>query len=167
PVCRSYCPLEKRNERIVSPWLRLARLLAPHRTRILLALALATLACLFSLASPLLVERVLVRAGDRQGIAVLLAPGLMLLVVVFVQAIASTGNSWLLATVALDVVRSLRRQLYEQLQRMPLAWFDRTPTGAIMSRLMEDVSVVQSLTSGQTLITLLDISTAIAAAGWP
>src|SRR5205085_10784204 len=71
-----------------------------------------------------------------------------------------------LATVALDVVRSLRRQLYEQLQRMPLAWFDGRPTGAIMSRLMEDVSVVQSLTSGQTLITLLDISTAIAAAGW-
>jgi ABC-type multidrug transport system fused ATPase/permease subunit len=150
----------------VSPWLRLARLHAPHKTRVLLALSLAVLACLFSLASPLLVEQVLTRAGERHGLAVLLAPALMLLVVVMVQAVASTGNSWLLATVALDVVRSLRRQLYEQLQRMPLAWFDRTPTGAIMSRLTEDVSVVQNLASGQTLVTLLDISTAIAAAGW-
>jgi subfamily B ATP-binding cassette protein MsbA len=144
----------------------LARLLAPHKTRIFLALGLAALACLFSLASPLLIERVITRAGDRHGLAAVVAPGLMLLAVVVVQAAASTGNSWLLANVALDVVRNLRRQLYEQLQRMPLAWFDRTPTGAIMSRLMEDVSVIQSLTSGQTLVTLLDLSTAIAAVGW-
>jgi len=159
-------PLAKRNERIVSPWLRLAHLLAPHKTRIFLALGLATLACLFSLAAPLLVEQLLVRAANQHGLAVLVSPALMLLAVVIVQAASSTGNSWLLATVALDVVRGLRRQLYEQLQRMPLAWFDRTPTGAIMSRLMEDVSVVQSLASGQTLVTLLDISTAVAAAAW-
>src|SRR4051794_13797933 len=107
-------PLEKReNERIVSPWHRMARLLAPHRTRILLALGLAALACLFSLASPLLVERVLLRAGARNGLSHLMAPGLMLLAVVIVQAVASNGNAWLLATVALEIVRNLRRQLYE------------------------------------------------------
>jgi ABC-type multidrug transport system fused ATPase/permease subunit len=144
----------------------LARLLARHRLRIATALGLALLACLFSLASPLLVERMLLTASDRAGITPLLAPAILLLAVVLVQALASTGNSWLLASVALEVVRDLRRQLYERLHRLPLAWFDRTSTGAIMSRLMEDVGAVQSLTSSQTLVTLLDLSSAVAAAAW-
>jgi subfamily B ATP-binding cassette protein MsbA len=96
----------------------------------------------------------------------LLAPAAMLLTAVALQAAASAANSWLLGGVALDLVRDLRRRLYGQLQRMPLAWFDRTPTGAIMSRLMDDVSVVQGLASGQTLVILMDVATAAAASVW-
>ena len=96
----------------------------------------------------------------------LIAPALVLLSAVLLQAAAGMGNAWLLGGVALDVVRDLRRRLYERLQQLPVAWFDRTPTGAIMTRLMDDVNVVQGLASGQTLVTLIDVSTAIAAATW-
>jgi ABC-type multidrug transport system fused ATPase/permease subunit len=156
----------KQDERIVSAWLRLLRLLAPHRFRILLAVGLAAAACLFTLAAPLLVKRLLLAAGQEQPLWALAVPALLLSMVVTLQAAASTANAWLLGGVALNVVRELRRRLYERLQQMPVAWFDRTPTGAVMSRVMEDVGVVQGLASSQTLVTLIDVSTAVAAAVW-
>ena len=159
-------PVLLRNERIVSPWLRLIRLLRPHRFRLLLAIGLALGACLLSLAAPLLIERLLVVASNHQSLLALAIPALVLFTVVAFQALAGTANAWLLGGVALNVVRELRRQLYERLQQMPVAWFDRTPTGAIISRLMDDVAVVQGLASGQTLVTLVDVSTSAAAATW-
>jgi ABC-type multidrug transport system fused ATPase/permease subunit len=156
----------EQDERIVSPWLGLLRLLAPHRFRISLALGLAGMACLFTLAAPLLVKWMLMAAGDEQALLALALPALLLLAVVILQAAASTANAWLLGGVALNIVRELRRRLYERIQQMPVAWFDRTPTGAVMSRVMEDVGVVQGLASSQTLVTLVDVSTAVAAAVW-
>ncbi|MGE3777024.1 MAG: ABC transporter ATP-binding protein, partial [Pirellulaceae bacterium] len=82
------------------------------------------------------------------------------------QAVSSTGNSWLLGTVSLQVVRGLRREIYVRLQSAPMSWFDRTSAGAIMTRIMDDVTVVQGVASGQTLVLLLDLSTAAAATAW-
>jgi ABC-type multidrug transport system fused ATPase/permease subunit len=118
------------------------------------------------MAGPVLVERLLRVANQDQGYATLLAPSLLLLAAAAMQAVAAAANGWLLGSISVDVVRDLRRKLYERLQQMPVAWFDRTPTGAIMTRLMDDVAVVQALASGQALTTLLDVLTALAAATW-
>lgn len=158
--------LLKANERIVSSWSRLGQLVAPRRRHLVLAIGLAGGACLLALAGPILLAHLLSAANQRQGLPPLAIPAAVLLAAITLQAAAGAANNWLLGGISLDVVQELRLRLYSRLQQLPLAWFDRTPTGAIMMRLMDDVAAVQGLTSGQTLSTLLDCLTAIAAAGW-
>jgi ATP-binding cassette subfamily B protein len=145
-------------------WLWL--ILRPHRSRSLLAGGLAVAGCFFALANPFLVQRILVTAGQSQNAAALTVLCTSLLAVTLLHAIASTANTWLLGKLALNVVRDLRLHLYERLQQMPLAWFDRTSTGAIISRLMDDVVSIQSIASGQTLVTLIDLCIALGAGIW-
>ncbi len=56
----------------------------------------------------------------------------------------SWANSYLLEAVGLEVVNSLRQQLYNHIQDMPLAFFDRMPTGILMSRITNDVNEIQA-----------------------
>jgi subfamily B ATP-binding cassette protein MsbA len=150
----------------VSAWLRLARLLKPHSLHVCLAVCLAIAACALALAAPLVVQWLLTTAAGRNSQFAIILPTGALLAVVAAQALAGTANAWLLGSTALKIVQSLRHSLYQRLQQMPLAWLDRTPTGTIMSRLMDDVSVVQGLASSQTLVALIDLATAVAAATW-
>jgi subfamily B ATP-binding cassette protein MsbA len=154
------------NERIVSSWFRLARLLAPYWPAMIAAALLTTSACLLNVAGPVLINRLLAAAGSRDTVFALAVPALALITAAAVQAVANGLNSWLLGGVALKVVRDLRKLLNGRLQQLPLAWFDRTPTGAIMTRLMDDATAAQSLASPQVLTVLIDISTAIGATIW-
>ena len=63
-------------------------------------------------------------------------------------------------------MRDLRHGLYDRLQRVGLAYYDRTPAGAILSRLMDDVAAVQGLITTQSLSALTDLGTAAVAAAW-
>src|SRR5690606_8062609 len=55
--------------------------------------------------------------------------------------------------------------IYERLQRLGLAYYDRTPTGAIISRMMDDVGAIQGFVSGQTVTILTDLGTTVAVGG--
>lgn len=142
------------------------RLVAPYARSIALACVLGVGACLLGTAVPLLVEELITTAAQRRGCSIVMAPAVALVAVIAAQAAMTAANGWLLSRTSLSVTRDLRQQLYQRLQRMPIAWFDRTPTGTIMSRLMDDVAVFQGLASGQTLAALLDIATAAGAAAW-
>src|SRR5262249_13828868 len=52
------------------------------------------------------------------------------------------------ARVGLALARDLRGRLYGRLQRPGVAYFDRTPVGAILPRLTDDVAAVQALVAG-------------------
>lgn len=64
------------------------------------------------------------------------------------------------------MVRDLRHRLYARLQRHCLSWYDRTPAGSIISRLVDDVSAVQSLITSQTLTILTDLGTTLLISAW-
>ena len=127
---------------------------------------MALAACALGVCAPLVAERILRAGSDHSTLGVLLVPGLTLLAAAAAQSCAAAANSWLLGGVALELVRDLRQRLYARLQQLPLAWFDRTPTGSILSRVMDDVAVVQGLASGQTLTILIEVATAAGAAAW-
>jgi ABC-type multidrug transport system fused ATPase/permease subunit len=150
----------------VVSWLRLYHLIRAYRARVVLASCLVASACLLTLIGPILVERLLRRADQGAALATLAGAALLVVLAAVVQPLAAGSNAWLLGSVAIRVARDLRRQLYERLQRLPLAWFDRTPAGTVMSRLTEDVAVIQSLAGGQALAVLVDLATAAAAALW-
>src|SRR5262249_42273881 len=71
------------------------------------------------------------------------------------------ANTHAIGRVGLEVVRDLRHRLYARLQRVGLSYYDKTPAGAIVSRLMDDVTGVQALVTGQTVAVLTDTGTGL------
>ncbi len=144
---------------------RIRDLLAPHRRAVLLALGLAALACLLNVPVPLLIQGVVDQVVLGGQTAWLPVYTLALLAVFAAQAAVGLGTTFLTGRVGLDVVRELRHRLYARLQRVGLSYYDKTPAGAIISRLMDDVAEVQKLITGQTLTTLTDLGTALVVSG--
>lgn len=144
---------------------RLRAFAAPQRGRIILAFGLAVLACVLNLPTPLLVQSVVDRAAAGDGLRALPVCLSLLVVVYLLQAAVNFGGTRLMGRVSLEVARDLRHGLYARLQRVGLSYFDRTPAGAILSRLIDDVAAVQGLLSNQTLAILTDLGTALIVSG--
>src|SRR3954454_3146510 len=146
----------------LAPTRRLLGLVAPYRGRLALGVLLAGLASVLSVPIPLMIRQVIDRAslpGARSAVLVL---GAGILAVVAAQAFVSLATARIVGPIGLGVVRDLRHALYARLQTLGLAFYDRTPTGVILSRITDDVDVVQSLVSGQTLAILTDLGTTLA-----
>jgi ATP-binding cassette subfamily B protein len=116
----------------------------PYRRTITLFLVLILVAALLALVPPLVVRRILDHAipeADRAeiwwlaGIAVTAA---------LADAVLQVGQRWCSARVGEGLIADLRRALFAKVQRLPLAFFTRTPTGAITSRLNSDVVGAQT-----------------------
>ena len=74
---------------------------------------------------------------------------------VYLSALLIQGR--ILHRTAQSVVLALRKQLHEKLQVLHIGFYDRTPTGRIMSRLLDDITVIQASTTSYfvTLISSL------------
>jgi ATP-binding cassette, subfamily B, bacterial MsbA len=64
---------------------------------------------------------------------------------VVVQGLCSMGHSYLTAHVSQHIVADFRRHLFAHLQTLSVAFFARRRTGELLSRLMNDVTIIQSV----------------------
>jgi ATP-binding cassette subfamily B protein len=132
-------------------WRRVGALFVPYRAQLALTAVLVLVTSAATVVPPLIVQRVfdhgLFPSDGAGGVA---PPDLGLvteLVAVMVAIfIASAGlgvwQTWVTSTVGNRVTGDLRVRLFEGLQRMELAFFTRTKTGVIQSRLQNDVGGV-------------------------
>ena len=65
-------------------------------------------------------------------------------------------QAYLMGYVGQKVVTDIRNLVFDRLQRQPLSFFDRTPTGVSISRIMNDVTLVQTSVSEAFTAVLLD-----------
>lgn len=135
---------------------RIARLLAPYKGQLLLvALAVLLAAALTSIA-PFLTKAVFDRAlfapdGPDMRLLGWLVAGLI--AIPLLSALIGIGQNYLTSRVGNSAMADLRSTLFEHLQKMELAFFTATKTGAIQSRLANDVNGVRTvLTSTATSI---------------
>ncbi len=118
---------------------RILRFARPYRREVAALLALVVLDALIVVATPLLFK-VIIDDGVAQGdsrLVVLLALGIALLAVV--DAGLSLTQRWFTARVGESLIFDLRTQVFDHVQRMPVAFFTRTQTGSLVSRLNTDV----------------------------
>ncbi|MFI8773708.1 ABC transporter ATP-binding protein [Gordonia sp. NPDC062954] len=111
----------------------------PHRRRIVLFLGLSVFTALLTVATPLLAGRVVnMITGGGSGSAI---AGLALLIagIALVEAGAGIALRWLSANIGEGLILDLRRAVFDHVQKMPVAFFTRTRTGALVSRLNNDV----------------------------
>ena len=136
--------------------------LAPDRRRVGLALFLTAVVALLNLPTPLLVRGLIDRVVTAGRYGLLPAYLLGLLAVFALQAGVSYANTRVVGRIGQGVVRELRHRLYDRLQRLSLSYYDRTPSGSIIARLMDDVSAIQVLITAQTVQILTDLGTTLA-----
>jgi ATP-binding cassette subfamily B multidrug efflux pump len=85
---------------------------------------------------------------------------------------AAFGETMTTSLVGQRVMRDLRRELFERLQRLPVSYFDRNPVGRLVTRVTSDVEALNELfTSGVVagvgdLFTLLAIGVVMLAVDW-
>jgi ATP-binding cassette subfamily B multidrug efflux pump len=140
----------RRIERARNPRNALARLLpylAPFKLQLAFVLVCVVIYTLLGLAGPYLMGRAIdgyittKQAGGLVGIALL-----MLAAYVFNNAFQAAAN-WIMANVSQRALKAIRRDLFSQLQRLSMAYFDRHPAGELMSRLTNDIDAINQAVS--------------------
>ncbi|NEB76800.1 ABC transporter ATP-binding protein [Streptomyces sp. SID14478] len=118
---------------------RIAAFARPHRRRISQFVALSIATALLAVATPVLAGQVVdaIVGGKEQGVVIRLA------VLIALIAVAEAGLGllarWLSANLGEGLILDLRTAVFDHVQRMPVAFFTRTRTGALVSRLNNDV----------------------------
>ncbi|MBR7675882.1 ABC transporter ATP-binding protein [Streptomyces daliensis] len=140
---------------------RILRFASGHRRKLVAFLLLSSVLALLAVATPLLAGKVMnaIVDGAASGTVVTLA----VLIAVIAVAEAGTGilTRWLSARIGEGLILDLRTAVYDHVQRMPVAFFTRTRTGALVSRLNNDVIGAQRAFSNtlsgvvSNLVTLL------------
>ena len=110
-----------------------------HRGRLVAFLALTVLSAVLTVSTPLLAGRVVdeIVAGSSTSVVVWLAVAIAGLAVL--AAALGVAERWQSARIGEGLIYDLRRAVFEHVQRMPVAFFTRTRTGALVSRLNNDV----------------------------
>ncbi|WP_430867297.1 ABC transporter ATP-binding protein [Demequina aurantiaca] len=128
-------------------WNRVGRLFSPYKRALLVTAGLVMFTAAAAVIPPLLVARIfddaLFPTGDA-GVNMPLLIELVITMVVIYIAVAGLGvwQTFLTSTVGNQVTGDLRVKLFTRLQSMDLAFFTRTKTGVIQSRLQNDVGGV-------------------------
>lgn len=118
---------------------RIGAFARPHRRRIALFVLLGVGSALLAVATPVLAGRVvdvIVSSGD-EGTVVRLA--LLIALIAVAEAVLGILGRRLSARLGEHLILDLRTAVFDHVQRMPVAFFTRTRTGALVSRLNNDV----------------------------
>ncbi|MBW0103015.1 ABC transporter ATP-binding protein [Pseudonocardia sp. KRD291] len=142
-------------------WPRILRFVRPYRRWLISFLALTTATAVIGVATPVLAGRVvntIVGAGripDAGRVVIVLALGIAGMAVM--EAVVGLAGRWFSSRLGESLIADLRVSVFSHVQAMPLAFFSRTRTGALVSRLNNDVIGAQTAITG-TLSTVLSNS---------
>ena len=132
---------------------RIARFASPYRRELTLFLALIVLAAFLAVLNPLIFKLIIddgigtnpPATGDR-GLVVSLA--LLVAGLALVDAVLQLWSRWCSTRIGEGLIYDMRSQVYTHISRMPIAFFTRTQTGALISRLNNDVLGAQQAFTG-------------------
>ena len=118
---------------------RVVAFAAPHRRALIIFLLLSVAAAVLTVATPVLAGEVVdeITSGGDQGRVVWLA--VLIALIAVLDAVVGLAERWQSAKIGEGLILDLRRAVFGHVQRMPVAFFTRTRTGALVSRLNNDV----------------------------
>ncbi len=141
---------------------RIAGLFRPYRRRLFAVLALIALSATLSMASPFLLREILDVAIPRRDTTLLTWLVLGMIGVSIATGVLGVGQTWLSNVVGQRVMHDLRAAVYRHLQRMSLAFFTRTRTGEVQSRIANDIGGVQNVVTSTATSIVSNVTTVLA-----
>jgi len=148
------------------------RFARPYRSMIVLFLVTIVAAALIELVAPFAFRRILdhsIPQRDRHGITLLAS---IVVAAALVDAGFAIVQRWCSARIGEGLIYDLRVALFSKVQRMPVAFFTRTQTGALTSRLNNDVVGAQTAVTStlgsvvSNVVVLITTLAAMAALEW-
>ncbi len=144
--------------------LRFLSYVKPYRNLILLASFAGVVKYLIPLFVPwgvkVIVDEVLTKAEDAAGWAQVHGLFTVLLAAYLVWAVANFSRLYFSGLAGNRILFDLRHQLFRQLQKMPLDFFEKRRVGSVISRMMGDIQAAQQLVN-QVPAVLMDLSSTL------
>ncbi len=144
-------------EKAQNPRNALARLvpyLKPFSAMIGLVFAFVVIYTVLGLLGPYLMGVAIDRFIGNKDLAGLAQIAMWMLIAYVLNNVFQAIAGWLMADVSQRALKQLRKDLFTQLQTLPIGFFDRNPAGDLMSRLTNDIDAINQAVS-QNVTTLL------------
>jgi ATP-binding cassette subfamily B protein len=144
------------------PIRRILRLFRPYRWSLLFVAVLVGASSLVSLVNPFLIRAIIDVALPQGRLGLLAALAIGMVVVSIANSSFSVSQTYVSTKVGQRVMHDLRTAVYSHLQRMSLAFFTRTRTGEVQSRIANDIGGMQSTVTTTATTLVSNLTTVIA-----
>jgi hypothetical protein len=148
---------------VLSPdTVRIARLFRPYRARLFTVLGLIGISAGLGMISPFLLRAILDNAIPEQDTRLLSMLVAGMIAISIATGALGVAQTWMSNVVGQRVMHDLRAAVYRHLQRLSLAFFTRTRTGEVQSRIANDIGGVQNVVTSTATSIVSNITTVLA-----
>jgi ATP-binding cassette subfamily B protein len=141
---------------------RIGRLFTGHRRSIAIVTAIIVASSVIAMAQPFLLREVIDVALPRADLTLLIRLVAGMVAVAAVTAVLGVVQTWISTTVGQQVMHRLRTDVFAHLHRQSVAFFTRTRTGEVQSRITNDIGGLQSVVTSTATSVASNLTTAVA-----
>src|SRR3954447_23989052 len=151
---------------------RIIRFAAPYRRELTVFLVLILFDALITVVTPLILRRIIDDGVIKHDTGLVTRLAMIVAGLAVIDAAISLVQRWYSARVGEGLIYDMRAKVFEHVQRMPIAFFTRTQTGALISRLNNDVLGAQQAFTGtlssvvSNLLTVVLVIATMLALSW-
>lgn len=141
---------------------RIGALFARHRAALATVTAIIVVSSVLAMASPFLLRAVIDRALPERDLPLLVWLVAGMVAVAAVTSVLGVLQTWISTRVGQQVMHRLRTDVFTHLQRQSLAFFTRTRTGEVQSRITNDIGGMQSVVTSTATSIAANLTTVVA-----
>jgi ATP-binding cassette, subfamily B, multidrug efflux pump len=141
--------------------IRLLPYLSPYKVLMIIVFVCVVIYTLLGLVGPYLMGVAIDRFIIPKQLAGLAMISLVMLVTYAFNNLFQAIAGWLMAAVSQRALKDMRRDLFTHLQRLPISFFDRQPAGELMSRMTNDIDVINQAVSQNVTALLASVLTLV------
>lgn len=143
---------------------RIGRLFAPYRAQLALVISIIVGSSFASMASPFLLRAVIDRALPERDLRLLVWLVIGMVAVAAVTSALGVIQTWISTRVGQQVMHVLRTSVFGHLHRQSIAFFTRTRTGEVQSRITNDIGGMETVVTSTATSIAANLTTAVATA---
>jgi len=141
---------------------RVGRLFKPYRSRLSWLLSLIVFASIIGVISPFLLRAVIDKAYPEKNTTLLFVLVGGMIAISIASGIIAVAQTWASNVVGQKVMHDLRASVYAHLQKMSLAFFTRTRTGEVQSRIANDIGGIDDVVTSTATSIAQSFTTVVA-----
>ena len=126
-----------KNNSKVNSYIRLLKYVKPYGKLLILSVICMILVSASNLYVPWIIKDVIDKVLEEKDMTMLYVIIASIIVVMFIRGSTTFAHRYLMGYIGQSVIRDLRNKLYDHLQNLPIAYFDKRRTGEIMSNLLQ------------------------------
>jgi ATP-binding cassette subfamily B protein len=143
---------------------RIGRLFTPYRWQLAVVTAIIVASSIVGLASPFLLRAIIDTALPARNVQLLAWLVIGMVAVAAITSAFGVIQTWISTKVGQHVMHGLRTSVFSHLQRQSIAFFTRTRTGEVQSRITNDIGGMESVVTSTATSIASNLTTAVATA---